>query len=82
MHRRATRTPPVGDKFRDDFGHGLARHVGRMLLFVELRGFGERHARRQTRAGGGVVAHDFHQSGNTGVADAFILGQQHEGLFE
>ena len=82
MDCRATRAPPVGDKFRDDFGHGFALHIGRMLLLVELRAFGERHARRQSHAGGGVVADDFHQSGNTGVADAFILGQQHEGLFE
>src|SRR5665213_1240203 len=53
-----------------------------MLLFVELRGFGERYARWQARASRGVIAHDLHQSRNTGTADAFILGQQCERLFE
>jgi hypothetical protein len=82
MHRRATRTPPVGDEFRDDFGHGFTGHVGWMLLFVELPHFGKGHVLWQTRAGGGVVAHDLHQPGGIGIADAFVFGEQREGLFE
>jgi hypothetical protein len=82
MDCRATRAPPVGNEFRDDFGHGFAGHVGRMLLFVELPHFGEGDSLWQTRAGYGVVAHDFHQPGGTGIADAFIFGQQREGLFK
>src|ERR1017187_3838083 len=53
-----------------------------MLLFVELRRFGERDTRWQACASRGIVAHDLHESRNAGVADAFIFGQRRERLFE
>jgi len=74
--------PAVCDEFRDSLGNGFAGHVGGVLLFVELRRFGECHARRQCAASGRVIAHHVNQTGGADVGGAFIFGEQHKGLLQ